>query len=87
MIVERDSQLVFNALKNTSLVTSFFAMLITDCQLLVSSIAFLSFSFVKRFVNSAVHAIARATSFLLGLVVWDDIPSGFLIQSLNLHLN
>ena len=69
VILETNSQLVFNAMKNTSMTISLFAMLITYCRILASSIAFLSFSFTKISANSATHVVARATSSLSSLVV------------------
>ena len=48
VIVEMDSQMVNKALKCTSLYASPFAMLIADCQKLVSSMVNLKLSFVKR---------------------------------------
>ena len=61
VIVEMDSQVVYKALKSTSLYASRFAMLIADCQKLVSSMVNLKFSFVKRSTSSVVHSVARAS--------------------------
>ena len=82
VIVEMDSQMVYKALKSTSLYASPFAMLIVDCQKLVSSMVNLKLSFVKRSVNSVAHSVARASCFMSGPTVWDVITPLFLTPTL-----
>ena len=78
VIVEMDSQVVYKALKSTSLYTSLFAMLIADCQKLVLSMVNLKLSFVKRSVNSIAHSIAKTSCSMSGPTVWDVIAPSFL---------
>ena len=82
VIVEMDSQVVYKALKSTSLYTFLFTMLIVDCQKLVSNMVNLKLSFVKRSVNSVAHFIARASCSMSGPTVWDVIPPSFLTPTL-----
>ena len=77
VIVEMDSQMVYKALKSISLYASPFAMLIVDCQKLVSSMVNLKLSFVKRSANSVAHSVARASCSMLGPTVWDVITPSF----------
>ena len=78
VIIEMDSQMVYKALKSTSLYASPFAMLIADCQKLVSSMVNLKLSFVKRYVNSVAHSVARASCSMSGPTIWDVIAPSFL---------
>ena len=55
VVVEMDTQEVFNALQDPHLVNSSFAMLIADCQVLVKDFKEIGFSFVKRSTNSVTH--------------------------------
>ena len=82
VIVEMDSQVVYKALKSTSLYASPFAMLIADYQKLVLSMVNLKVSFVKRSANSVAHSIARTLCSLLGPTVWDVIKPSFLTSTL-----
>ena len=82
VIVEMDSQMVYKALKSTSLYASHFAMLIADCQKLVSSMINLKLYFVKRSANSVAHSITRALCFMSGPTVWDVIAPSFLTPTL-----
>ena len=59
--------MVFNALQDSYLVKSLFAILIVDCQDLAKNIEEIEFSFVKRSVNLVAHSIARAMSYMSGL--------------------
>ena len=70
--------LVYKALKSTSLYASPFAMLIANCQKLVSSIVNLKLSFVKRSTNLVAHSVARASCSLSCPTVWDIVEPLFL---------
>ena len=82
VIVEMDSQMVYKALKSTSLYASPFAMLIADCQKLVSNMVNLKLSFVKRSANSVAYSVARASCSMSGPTVWDVIAPSFLTPTL-----
>ena len=82
VIVEMDSQMVYKALKSTSLYASPFAMLIADCQKLVSNMVNLKLYFVKRSANSVAHSVARASYSMSGPTVWDVIAPSFLTLTL-----
>ena len=82
VIIEMDSQVVYKALKSTSLYDSPFVMFIADCQKLVSRMINLKLSFVKRSANSIVHSVARASCFMSGPTVWDVIAPSFLTPTL-----
>ena len=49
VLVEMDSQVVFNALNRPSLTSSPFTMLVKDCQGLAKSMSNIIFTFAKRF--------------------------------------
>ena len=57
VIVELDSQMVFTALRSTVAASSPFAMLITACQILASSLVNVIFAFVKRSANLVAHSV------------------------------
>ena len=66
VVVEIDAQRVFKALQDPRLANSLFAILIADCQVLAKDIDETEFSFVKQYVNSVSHNIARAMSSMSG---------------------
>ena len=83
VVVKMDSHVVFVALHSSYVATSPFAMLISDCQMLTTSMDNIVFSFAKQYVNSVSHTIIRISCTLLDRVVWYVISSKFLIPNLN----
>ena len=82
VLVEMDSQVVFNALNRTSTASSPFAMLVKDCQNLANSMPNIIFTFAKRFANSVAHIVARATRSMSDQTVWHFQAPAFLLPSL-----
>ena len=66
MIVEMDSQLVFNALNSLKGDGSPIDMLVQDCKALVSSCVNIRFSLVRRSTNSAAYTVAKALGSISG---------------------
>ena len=86
VLVEMDSQVVFNALNRTSPASSPFAMLVKDCQNLANSMSNIIFTFVKRSTNNVIHIVARATRSMSDQTVWHFQAHAFLFHSLTQDL-
>ena len=83
VIIEMDSLQVFTALTMASFSPNGFSLIIDDCRALVQSLGDVTFSFVRRSVNSAAHSAARVGGSLSSPGEWRHVPSPWLVSQLS----
>ncbi|KAH9779367.1 reverse transcriptase domain-containing protein [Citrus sinensis] len=82
VILEMDSLQVFNALHDKTIYPNGFGSIIDDCRALARSLGEVTFSFVRRFANSAAHIMAQVGCSMSGLDEWRFVPPPWLVEAL-----
>ena len=82
IIVEMDAKLVYDALCTPPISNSPFGMIIEDRKEMAASLGNITFSLVRRSMNSAAHVVARASGSMSSPYIWNSIVPDFLFSSL-----
>ena len=82
IIIEMDCLSVYNALIDNLSGPSSFSLIIEHYCALSNFVRDVSFSFVRRFANSAAHSVAQARNSLSGHGEWRYVPLPFLFADL-----
>ncbi|KAM6585542.1 hypothetical protein CsatB_012544 [Cannabis sativa] len=78
--IESDSMISVQGIRGNQMINSLFGLILHDCQILLSSLPFVSLRFIRRSANRVAHVVARHSRFLSGRSifeynVWSDLES------------